>query len=245
MRRAATLMIAFVLMLIALGIVMLYSTSSARTIDPHFYLKRQLLWLFLSIIAGTAVAKFDYHYWQRLAIPLFVVTLILLVLVFVPGIGAKVKGSFRWLKLGPFRFQPSELAKLACIVGMATWMARFGRRAKEFRMGLFYPFCALSCMIGLVFLEPDFGTTFVTTMVGMAIMFVGGTKFTYLLATGVAGLSLFTVAIMQSTERLERILAFLWPDKYPDQAYHLAQSKIAFIMGGPFGVGLGNSMQKR
>ena len=244
MRRAASLMIAIVLVLIALGIVMLYSTSSARSAVPHFYLYRQLLWLCLSIIAGTVVAKLDYHHWRRFAIPLVIITLVLLVLVFVPGIGTRVNGSFRWLKLGPIRFQPSELAKLASIVGLAAWMSRFGRQAQEFRMGLLYPFMGLCCIIGLVFLEPDFGTTFVTTVVGMAIMFVGGTKFSYLLASGVAGLTAFSVAIMQSTERLERILAFLWPDKYPDQAYHLAQSKIAFIMGGPFGVGLGNSMQK-
>jgi cell division protein FtsW len=245
MRRAATLMIAIVLVLIALGIVMLYSTSSARTADPHFYLRRQLLWLFISIIVGTFVAKFEYRHWQRLAIPLVLVTIVLLILVFVPGVGTKVKGSYRWLKLGPVRFQPSELAKFATIVGMATWMARFGRRASEFRMGLLYPFLWLGAIIGLVFLEPDFGTTFVTTAVGMAIMFVGGTRVGHLVVTGVAGLCAFTIAIMQSTERLERILAFLWPDKYPDQAYHLAQSKVAFIMGGAFGVGLGNSMQKR
>ncbi len=244
MRRAASLLIVIVLVLIALGIVMLYSTSSARTIDPLFYLKRQLLWLFLSIIGGTLVAKFDYHHWRRIAIPLVFVTLVLLALVFVPGIGAKINGSFRWLKFGPVTFQPSELAKFAAIVGMATWMSRFGRRASEFKMGLLYPILGLGLLIGLVFLEPDFGTTFVTTLVGMGIMFVGGSRVTHLLIAGVTGFSAFCVAIMQNTERLERILAFLWPDKYPDQAYHLAQSKIAFIMGGPLGVGLGNSIQK-
>jgi len=245
MRRAATLMIAIVLVLIALGIVMLYSTSSARSAVPYFYLRRQFLWLLLAIIAGTVVAKFDYHHWRRLAIPLVILTIVLLVLVFLPGVGGKVKGSYRWLRLGPIRFQPSELAKLTSIVGMATWMARFGRRSDEFRMGLLYPFIWFGAIIGLVFLEPDFGTTFVTTTVGMAIMFVGGTRISHLLIAAAAGLSGFTVAIMQSAERLGRILAFIWPEKYPEQAYHLAQSKIAFIMGGLFGVGLGNSMQKR
>ena len=133
MRRAATLMIAIVLVLIALGIVMLYSTSSARSEIPHFYLRRQLLWLCLAVIVGTLVAKFDYRHWRRLAIPLAVVSVILLILVFVPGIGGKVKGSYRWLRLGPIRFQPSELSKITVIVGMAAWMSRFGHRAKEFR----------------------------------------------------------------------------------------------------------------
>lgn len=245
MRRAATVMIAIVLVLIALGIVMLYSTSSARMADPHFYLRRQALWLCFAIIAGTLVAKFDYRYWRRLAVPMIVLTVVLLILVFVPGVGGRIKGSCRWIKMGPIRFQPSELAKLTIIIGMAAWMSRFARRATELKMGLLYPLLWLGVIIGLIFLEPDFGTTVVTTTVGMAIMFVGGTRVSYLAATGVAGLSAFAVAIMQSAERLERILAFLWPDKYPDQAYHLAQSKVAFIMGGPFGVGLGNSMQKR
>jgi len=245
MRRAATLMIAIVLVLIALGIVMLYSTSSARTAVPHFYLRRQLLWLFLSIIVGTGVAKFDYRHWRRLAIPLAVVSVILLILVFVPGIGGKVKGSYRWLRLGPIRFQPSELSKITVIVGMAAWMSRFGHRAKEFRMGLLFPMAGLGVIVGLIFLEPDYGTTFLTTAVGMSIMFAGGSKIGHLLVTGVAGMCAFAVAILQNPNRLGRILAFIWPDKYPDQAYHLAQSKIAFIMGGLFGVGLGNSMQKR
>ncbi len=245
MRRAASLLIAIVLVLIALGIVMLYSTSSARSADPYFYIRRQLLWLCIAIIAGTLIAKFEYRYWQRMAIPLFVVAAVLLVLVFVPGIGTKVKGSNRWLDLRVLRFQPSELAKLVVIIGMSAWMARFGRRADEFKMGLLYPLIGLCTIVGLIFLEPDFGTTFVTMAVGMAIMFVGGTRIGYLAVTAVSGLSLFMLAIMQNAERLGRILAFIWPEKYPDQAYHLAQSKIAFIMGGPFGVGLGNSMQKR
>ncbi len=245
MRRAATMLISIVLVLFLVGIVMLYSTSSARGSVPLFYLKRQLVWLCVAIIAGTVVSKLDYHLWKKFALPLVVVTIILLVCVFVPGIGAKVKGSYRWIKLGPIRFQPSELAKLAAIAGVSTWMSIFGRRAGEFKYGLLYPFGGLSVVIGLVFLEPDYGTTFVTIIVGMAIMFAAGTKFFHLLVTAVIGILLFGLAIMQSPVRQGRILSFLWPEKFPDQAYHLKQSIIAFKMGGLWGVGLGNSMQKR
>jgi len=245
MRRAATLLTAIVLALIAFGIVMLYSTSSARGADPHFYLTRQLAWIMIAIIAGTLAAKFDYHYWRPLAIPLVAVSVILLVLVFVPGIRCKVKGSYRWIALGPVRFQPSELAKLAALIGLSAWMTRFERRVREFRIGLLYPIMALGLIAGLMFLEPDFGTTFVTVFVGMVIMFAGGTRVVYLGITGLLGLCGFAVAVAQDPVRLGRILAFIWPDRYPEQAYHLGQSKIAFIMGGGLGVGLGSSMQKR
>jgi len=165
--------------------------------------------------------------------------------VFVPGIGTKVKGSYRWLKLGPIRFQPSELAKIAVIVGMSTWMAIFRRQASDLKLGLLYPLCGLGVVVGLVFLEPDYGTTFVTVAVGMAIMFAAGTKFSHLVVTAFLGAVAFGLAIMQSEVRRGRILSFMWPEKFPEQAYHLKQSIIAFKMGGLWGVGLGNSMQKR
>jgi len=245
MRRAATLLIAIILVLIALGIVMLYSTSSVRSSVPHFYLKRQVLWLCVAVIAGVIAAKIDYHYWRKLAAPMFVVTIVLLAMVFVPGIGATVKGSARWIKIGPLRLQPSELSKFVSIVGMAAWMSRFVRQTAEFKMGFLYPFVGLATLAGLVFLEPDFGTTTVIVVVGMAIMFAAGAKVWRLLVAGVLGAAGLAVAVLQNPNRLGRIMSFMWPDKYPDQAYHLAQSKIAFIMGGPFGVGLGNSMQKQ
>lgn len=245
MRRAATLLSAIMMVLVVLGLVMLYSTSSARTETPHFYLQRQLSWLLVAALGGVVVTRMDYHVWRRLAVPLFAVTVVLLVLVFIPGVGSEIKGSHRWLRLGPFGVQPSELSKLTVIVCMAAYMARFGRLGHLFKPGLLYPLLGLGVIAGLVILEPDFGTTFTTVVVGMAIMFAGGSRFLYLLATGLLGLAGFAGAIVCIPNRLGRILAFLWPEKYPDQAYHLTQSLYAFYLGGAFGVGLGNSMQKR
>lgn len=245
MRRAATMLIAIVLILLAIGIVMLYSTSSARGTEPLFYLKRQLLWLCIAIICGTVASKIDYHLLRRFAIPLVLITMLLLICVFVPGVGTKVKGSYRWLKLGSVRFEPSELAKIAVIIGMSTWMTIFRRQAKDLKLGLFYPLIGLGVVVGLVFLEPDYGTTFVTVVVGMAIMFAAGTRISHLIVTAFLGAIGFGLAILQSDVRRGRILSFLYPEKYPAQAYHLKQSIIAFKMGGLWGVGLGNSMQKR
>lgn len=245
MRRAATMLSAIMMALTVLGLVMLYSTSSARTATPHYYLQRQLAWLGLAIIAGVIVARMDYRQWRRFAIPLAAVTVLLLVLVFIPGLGAKVKGSHRWLRFGPLGFQPSELSKLAVIVGMSVYMARFGRHGHLLVRGLVYPLLGLGVIAGLVVFEPDFGTTFTVVMVGLCIMFAGGTRVLYLLMMGGAGMSALVVAIFYDPVRLGRVLSFLWPERYPVQAYHLTQSLYSFYLGGAFGVGLGNSMQKR
>ena len=251
MRRIPSTLLAIVLALLALGIVMLASTSSVKAAltysDPHHFIKRQLLWLALSIGVGAAVLRFDYHWWQKRPVLAVLggLSLLLLVLVFVPGIGLKVGGSHRWLRLGPLSFQPSELAKFSLVIVLAAWMTFIGRRARNFVEGLLAPIMGIGLVLGLLLLEPDFGTTLLAGSAGMLIMFAGGSRLGYLACTGGLGVIGFIVAIMHDPVRIKRILAFLWPDKYPDVAYHLAQSKIAFIRGGWFGVGLGNSIQKQ
>lgn len=245
MRRAATLLTAIVLTLVALGTVMLYSSSSAKGNEPLFFVQRQLIWLMVALVGGTLVAKFRYNYWRRLTIPLYLVTLVLLVLVFVPGIGVEVKGSYRWIGLGPARLQASEAAKFALLAGLAAWIAHFRRRMGEFRVGFLYPLILLGLALGLIFVEPDFGTTAVLGTVGMAMLFIGGTRFSYLLCTAVVGGTAFVAAIFHNEERWGRLVACYFPEKYPQEAYQAQQSIIAFVMGHWGGVGLGNSMQKR
>ena len=251
MRPATRTLIAIVMALLALGIVMLASTSSVKGAatygDPHHFVKRQLIWIALAALGGFAIARFDYHWWQRWSVlsTLYLVAIILLILVFVPPIGQKVGGSNRWLRVGPLSFQPSELAKFAVIVVLSAWMVAVRRRVKNLKEGLLIPLAGLSTILALLILEPDFGTTLLTGAVGMVLMFVGGTRIGYLVVSGVLGLCAFVVAVMHDPVRMTRVLAFLMPEKYPDQAYHLAQSKVAFIRGGWFGVGLGNSIQKQ
>jgi cell division protein FtsW len=245
MRRAATLLSMIVMLLVVLGVVMLYSTSSARSVTPHYYLQRQIVWLILAAMAAVVITRLDYHVWRRLVVPLLAVTVLLLILVFIPGVGSEIKGSHRWIRFGPLGIQPSEFSKIAVIVGMSAYMARFGRYGYLFTKGLLYPMAGLGVLAMLVLLEPDFGTTFTAVAVGMVIMFAGGSRVLYLVEVGVLGLAGFVVAIFYDPVRLGRVLAFLWPEKYPDKAYHLMQSLDAFYLGGAFGVGLGNSMQKR
>lgn len=142
-------------------------------------------------------------------------------------------------------FQPSELAKFSIVVFLAWWMARIQRHAGELKRGLIWPLFGLGLCLGLIFIEPDFGTTMLIGVVGMTMMFVGGTRMTYLAVAAVTGLAGFTLAVMQNAERMRRITAFLNPEKYAlDEAHQLLMAIYAFVVGGPYGVGLGQGLQK-
>lgn len=250
MWRTATIIIAIALVLITLGIVMLASTSGfqAQTQygDAYYFVKRQALWLAIGLLAAFVTARLDYHVWRPLAVPMAVVLVFLLLLVLLPGIGVNVKGSSRWLRLGPLTFQPSELAKFVSVNLLAWWMAHVRRRAGEFTYGLLIPIICLGAILLLIFVEPDFGTTMLVGAVGMALMFVGGSHVAYLALAAVAGLVVFSLAIMEDAERMRRIIAFINPEKYAqDEAFQLLNAIYAFVVGGGAGVGFGMSLQKR
>ncbi len=249
MWRTASILVCIVLVLITLGIVMLASTSGVQGQtqfdDPNYFLKRQVAWLVIACIAGIVTSSVDYHVWRPLAVPLLVVSAILLILAIVPHIGLTIKGSSRWIRLGPMNFQPSELAKFSVIIFLAWWMARIQRHAVEFKLGLFIPLASLGVILGLIFIEPDFGTTLLIATVGMTMMFMGGTRMGYLLVAAVTGLCGFALAVMHNEVRMRRITAFLYPEKYEKTyAYQLWNAIYAFVVGGGYGVGLGQSLQK-
>ena len=246
------LLLAIVLILIALGLVILYSTSGlpgvSETDDPAFYLKRQLLWIGIGFAAFVVAGSVDYRLYRHPAITLALAafTCILLVMVVLPEIGHRAGGSHRWLRFGVIRFQPSELAKLSCIIVISWWMAWMQREVHTFKYGLAIPLGIIVLFAGLVGIEPDYGTAFLITAVGMAILFVGGTRIGYLLVAGLAGACAFALLIAQDEERRNRILAFLDPERYAQgEAFQLVHALYAFVSGGATGVGLGESIQKR
>jgi cell division protein FtsW len=251
MHKAASTLTAIVLALLSIGIVMLASTSSVRGAatfdDAGYFIKRQLIWLALAGVVGVLTARFDYHWWQRRPIVLGtgILALLVLIAVIIPGVGTKIGGSYRWLRVGPFSLQASELAKFAMVILMVNWVVWNSRRMERLKEGLLIPLGGLVLMLGLLLLEPDFGTTMLSGSVAMLLLYAGGTQIGYLAVAAVTGLCLFSLAVMHDPVRMMRILAFVMPEKYPDAAYHLAQSKIAFIHGGWAGVGLGNSLQKQ
>ncbi len=245
------MLVGIVLVLMTIGLVMLASTSGVHGQtqfgDPAYFIKRQFISLALAAPVFFIIASMDYRYWRILALPLFGLALLLLVLALTPGIGITIKGSSRWIGIGPYlNFQPSELAKMALIIMMAWYMSRIQRRSGELVKGLVIPMSLMGVMSGLIFLAPDYGTTLLVGLVGFVMMFVGGTRIGYLLITGTAGAMMFAVAIMQDTLRMRRITAFLNPEQYArDEAFQLLNAIYAFVVGGPGGVGLGQSLQKR
>lgn len=249
MLKTTTLLIGIVGILITIGIVMLASTSGiqgqANFGDPTHYLKRQVMFLIVGLVAAYMTGRIPYIYWKVMAVPLGLVSLALLVMTILPGVGISINGSRRWLPLGPIRFQPSEIAKLASIVVLAWWMGRVRRQAYEFRRGLAVPMTLLGAFALLIFVEPDFGTTMLVATVGMAVMFMGGTRISYLVVSGLLGFSTLALLIAEDEERRNRVIAFLDPEKYASgEAFQLMQALYAFVVGGPRGVGLGGSMQK-
>jgi len=250
MRTSATAIIAIALILVTAGIVMLASTSAVQADasfhDSAFFIKRQVVALVVGFAVSIMCMRIPYTQWRILAPVISVITIILLIMAVIPGVGITLKGSSRWLRLGPVNIQPSELAKFALIIVLSVWLSRAQRNILRFKDGLLIPVLIIGCFAGLVFIEPDFGTTMLMGLVGLSMMFLAGTRFSYLSVTAVLGFTAFSIAIMQNEVRMRRIMAFLNPEKYAEnEAFQLLHAIYAFVIGGFSGVGLGDSLQKR
>lgn len=249
MWKTPTVLIIIVLLLLALGIVMLASTSGIKAAelydDPNYFVKRQAIWLLISMILGAVACKIDYHRWRPLALICLVFSVSFLAMVLVPGIGSKIGGSRRWFKIGLLSFQPSELAKFALVLVLAWWMAREKWHVREFWRGAVAPLAIIGMVVGLIFIEPDFGTTLLCGVVGLSMLYAGGTRTIWLGMFAAVGFAGFVAAVMHDPVRMNRIVAFLNPEQYAQTySFQLLSAINAFIAGGPLGVGLGASIQK-
>ncbi len=249
MTRASAILALVALALVAVGMVILSSASPVQggAMADFRLVQRQAVYLVLGLVAAVVASRIDYHHWQALAVPLAVFCLILLGLVLIPGVGVEVKGSRRWLAVAAgVRLQPSEPAKFACIAVLAWWMTRAQRRLDRWGPGLLVPFGILGLFCGLVILEPDFGTTALIGTVGLLIMVVAGARWRMVVPPVLVGGVGFAWLIARDEVRYRRFMAFLHPEQHADTAgYQVLQALYAFVVGGPFGVGLGNSIQKR
>ena len=249
MQKAAVTLLLATLLLLTIGVVMLFSTSSLtardRYGDANYLLKRQLVWLAVGGVGCVAAAGLPYPKLRGKCGVVLAVAAVLLLLVLIPHVGVKVGGARRWLGLGGFRFQPSEFAKLALVVWLAHYLAREKRRLHLFHRGFVVPLAATGLVLLLVLAEPDFGSTALLGLVALAMMFIAGVRLAYLAPTVLAGLTAFTVLIWHSPVRAARLLAFLDLEKYKaGTGYQVWQAVLAFGSGGWDGLGLGNSRQK-
>jgi len=240
--------------LVVLGVVMVYSASVALPDNPKFanyassyFLVRHLLSLAIGFVAALAVLQVPIALWEKHAARLFVVTLALLVLVLVPGVGKVVNNSRRWIPLGFMNFQPSELAKLAIAMYAASYMVR-KMDARENFIRAVAPMAFAVGVVGLLLLrQPDMGAFIVIAAIAMGILFLGGVNARMFFLIAAVVLVTFGTIIAFDELRRERILAYLdpWNPKYAQgKGYQLTHSLIALGRGGWFGQGLGDSVEK-
>jgi cell division protein FtsW len=245
------ILILVVAILVLFGLVMLFSTSGPQGEklfgNPYYFTQRQAVWLFLGLVAAFVAARVDYHRWMKLAWPLLGLTLVLLALVYVPGIGLNIKGSHRWIGIpGVLSFQPSELAKFTAINALAFWFGTKRRQRDGFQGGILIPSLILGSMLGLIVFETDFGATVLIGATGGLMMFVAGSPMLYLAPVGLLAAGALGWMIKQNPERMARIMAFLHPEQYEKtEAYQLMNALYAFVVGGVGGAGLGQSLQKK
>jgi cell division protein FtsW len=240
------LLVVVTLGLVAFGLVMVYSASSARAAlaadDPAYYLKRQAAYAFLGVVALVLLSRTDYRRLRYVVPPLLLTSFALLVAVLV--LGTPVNGAKRWLTFGPATLQPSELAKLA----LALWVAAYLSRSPAPRSvgELVRPIgIVFGAALGLVLIEPDLGTAISILVMLAAVLVVAGTRLSTLVGAGAVVASLVLAAIWLEPYRRDRILSFLDPWQDPQGAgFQSVQAMLALGSGGFFGVGLGESVQK-
>jgi cell division protein FtsW len=238
------------------GMVMVYSASIALPDSPKFaylgnknnyFLLRQCMFIVISLIAGAIVFRVPIAVWQRLAPLMFVVTLLLLVLVLVPGIGVSVNGSRRWLPLKVYQLQPSEIMKIVAVLYAADFTVRKQQYMHKLTKG-FMPMAFAMGLVGmLLLLEPDLGAFGVIVCISMGILFLGGFNMVWFGGIGAILVMVFTSIIALSPFRRARMFAYLDPwqeGNALDKAYQLTHSLIAFGRGEILGVGLGGSVEK-
>ena len=241
-----------VLALLGIGLVMVYSASAAiaeaksANQQPAFYLIRHAIYLVVGLAAAYAVFQMPSSLWQKLAPWLFVLGVVLLIAVLIPGIGKVVYGSRRWIPLGPIgNFQPSELVKLFTVIYAADYTVRKAALMHNLRHGFLPMFGVMAAVGGLLLLEPDFGAFVVIVAIALGIIFLGGFNAKLFLGlTAMLAIS-FVLMIVTSDYRRERVLGYLDPWKDPYGAgYQLSHALIAFGRGEWLGVGLGESVEK-
>ena len=235
--------------LLVLGLVMMASasiTTADRAFgEPFYYLERQLLFVGLGLLAAVPVLRVPLEMWQRFSPLLLALAFTLLILVLLPGLGRQVNGATRWLPLGVFQLQVSEVAKLLTLVYLAGYLVRRNQELRESVWGFLKPMGLLAMICMLLLLEPDFGAAVVLLASALGMMYLAGVRIwqfaALLLATGgvMAALAYF------SPYRWARVVSFLnpWEDPF-NSGFQLVQSLIAFGRGEWFGVGLGGSVQK-
>jgi cell division protein FtsW len=238
-----------VLLLCGIGIIMVYSASSAIGIEEHdsafFYIKKQALFFCISLCVMFITASFPHKLYQSIAYFIFLIAVLLLVAVLFPSLSIKAGGAQRWLHVLGITFQPSEYAKLALILFLGYSLSKKQEQIRVFSVGFFPHLMIFLLLSFLIIIQPDFGTLVVLGMITWGMMFIAGVKLIHLLSPLPLVIPVLYFFVYKVDYRLERILVFLnpWADPY-NAGYQITHSLKAFGSGGLLGKGIGLGMQK-
>lgn len=226
---------------VTVGLVAVVDASAPQALnnygDKFFLFKQQLVWAGIGIAALFIVSKIKYTFWEKLATPIFFVSIIFLLIVLLPRLGFSALGARRWLYFGPINFQPSEVIKFA----LCIYYAKLASKNK----GVLSYFIPLGIVVLLIMLQPDLGTTLIVTAIALVQIFVSGINFWYLIGASAVGFLAGIPLILFSSYRKERLLTFLQISQDPlGNSYHMRQILLGLGSGGILGVGLGASRQK-
>jgi cell division protein FtsW len=242
------LTIAFI-SLLTIGVIMVASSSISvadrNFSNPFYYLQRQLVFVAIGMFAALSVFKIRLVQWEKSGMALLLFALFLLVLVLIPGIGKTVNGSTRWLPLGVFNLQVSELVKLFLVIYVAGYLVRHGEAVRSSLWGFLKPMLMVGLAGLLLLIEPDFGATVVIMGTVLGMTFLAGARFIQFISFVMIFASAAMMLVVTSPYRMQRLTSFAnpWADPF-DSGFQLTQSLIAIGTGGWFGTGLGGSVQK-
>jgi len=250
-RRAAIILCISVAVLVALGLIMLASTSAwvyGVDDDPYLLVKRQGIFAGVGLIAALVAGCIDYRILRRMWMPLLIAGCVLLTLCYVPGVQVEVKGEARWIWAPVIgRFQPSEVAKLVVIIALAAWFAQHQAEARSFLRGFVLPGLVLGIPVALIFFEKDMGTAVALGGAGFLVMFTAGTRVSLLSLVAVVGILGLYKAVESDPHRrmkFEALLNLDDPEVQRKAGYQQYRAKLALASGGLLGAGLGNGAEK-
>ncbi|MDJ0808955.1 MAG: putative lipid II flippase FtsW [Desulfobacterales bacterium] len=237
-----------VLFLVGIGMVMVYSASSALALkkfgSSYFFLKKQALFALVGLMALVAARHFPYRLWQKLAYPAVVLVFLMLLAVLI-GWGHTAGGATRWLRVAGFTFQPSELARIALTIYLAYSLSKKSDRLREFAIGFMPHIIVLAMLLVPMTLQPDFGSVVILTLLTGIMMFAGGVPMRHLFLASMVLLPVGIYLLVSAEYRIRRLMSFLDPWEYATaEGYQTIHSLMAFGSGGLWGAGIGKSLQK-
>ncbi len=235
--------------LVAFGVVMIYSTSHILALDrygdAYYFVKRHVLWAAVGVAVMLLAARLNIKRLRALGFPVLLVSLFALALVFVPGIGREAGGARRWVDLGPFSFQPVEIAKFGLVFFLAYFLSVKDERLRDLKFGFLPPVILTGVVLVLVLAQPDLGSAILIAFVAGLLLFIAGARWLHLLGVALAAVPVLYAMIFTVPWRQQRIFAFLDPFSVArGTGYQLVQSLLGLAQGGITGLGLGEGKQK-